>query len=158
MFINQAKIFICSVAPPFPMLAAARAGFRLVVSEQAEKVSTYSMLGEMSFPCKFLPLHVGPSSAAAPHQILSRHTYFGPHLQESQRQGPPAHPHPRRRRLARSRFHHAHLPHLDKGQARLLPILPSRLGWHQRHAHRLSHRGPRRGPRAAHHARGQHRG
>jgi hypothetical protein len=38
MFINQAKIFICSVAPPFPMLAAARAGFRLIVSEQAEQV------------------------------------------------------------------------------------------------------------------------
>lgn len=41
MFINQAKIFICSVAPPFPMLAAARAGFRLIVSEQAEQVGQH---------------------------------------------------------------------------------------------------------------------
>lgn len=38
VLINQAKIMICSVAPAFPLLAATRAGFRLIVTEQFDKV------------------------------------------------------------------------------------------------------------------------
>ncbi|KAL8952151.1 MAG: hypothetical protein Q9222_001928 [Ikaeria aurantiellina] len=37
LLVNQAKALICSVAPSFPMAAAARAGFRAIRSEKAQK-------------------------------------------------------------------------------------------------------------------------
>jgi len=39
LLINQAKVFICSIAPPFPLVAAARAGIRLVQTEKFQKAS-----------------------------------------------------------------------------------------------------------------------
>lgn len=39
LLINQAKVMICSVAPSFPLTAAGRAGFRVLQTEQAQKVS-----------------------------------------------------------------------------------------------------------------------
>ncbi len=40
LLINQAKVMICSVAPAFPLSAAGRAGFRVMQSEKAQKVSS----------------------------------------------------------------------------------------------------------------------
>ncbi|RYP27320.1 hypothetical protein DL767_007744 [Monosporascus sp. MG133] len=44
MLINNAKVLICSVAPPFTLLAAARVGHRLMQSEEGQKVSA-SLIG-----------------------------------------------------------------------------------------------------------------
>ncbi|KAL8721905.1 MAG: hypothetical protein Q9225_001501 [Loekoesia sp. 1 TL-2023] len=41
LLINQAKVMICSVAPSFPLLAAGRAGFRVLRTEKAQKAREY---------------------------------------------------------------------------------------------------------------------
>lgn len=35
---NQAKVFICSVAPPFTLVASTRAGLRLMQTDKVQKV------------------------------------------------------------------------------------------------------------------------
>lgn len=40
LLINQAKVFICSVAPPFTLMASSRAGFRLMRSQKFQEVRT----------------------------------------------------------------------------------------------------------------------
>lgn len=80
MFINQAKIFICSVAPPFPLLAATRAGFRLLVSEQADKVSFLTGSNYPFHPCSRLPYFVGSRESTALDQVLPRHTHHSPNI------------------------------------------------------------------------------
>ncbi|KDN70594.1 putative aminotransferase class I and II, partial [Colletotrichum sublineola] len=41
LLVNQAKVFICSVAPPFTLLASSRAGIRLMRSEKMQKAREY---------------------------------------------------------------------------------------------------------------------
>ncbi|PIA98366.1 8-amino-7-oxononanoate synthase [Cercospora beticola] len=41
LLINQAKVMICSVAPSFPLLAAGRAGFRVLRTPEAQKSREY---------------------------------------------------------------------------------------------------------------------
>ncbi|KAF2878488.1 pyridoxal phosphate-dependent transferase [Massariosphaeria phaeospora] len=41
LLVNQAKVFICSIAPPFALVAAGRAGISLIQTEKAQKARDY---------------------------------------------------------------------------------------------------------------------